>query len=216
MQYWEILLRDRFRFKHAPDAVGDGTVVAKFFPRLLGRDPVKKMLERVSCQLPDSRVRVSAAQFTRAGVASRLRDLAKQGCDVKVITRFDGRLHSPTKSAQRKLGRNMVILPFDGKTPDLKSTNSIHTKMMMIDASVDGSSEKRAFVLTGSHNLDFFSLHTNDETMLIIEDRRVYEAYFDFWNRLLNEAQTSGIKLTYGDGSTEVPEKGTFEAPGSL
>jgi phosphatidylserine/phosphatidylglycerophosphate/cardiolipin synthase-like enzyme len=72
---------------------------------------------------------------------------------------------------------------------------------MLIDASVDRSSERRPYVITGSHNLDFFSLHTNDETMLIIQDRATFDSYLDFWNRIDTDARASGKTLIYGDGT---------------
>lgn len=201
MDYWGSLYRNHFRLSHYKDAVGDGPVEAKFFPRYLGRDPVVQMLDRVSCKIPGSVIRVSAADFTRLDVAARLRDRAKEGCDVKVISRFEPRMMSPGKGVGKRLGRNMIILPYLGKSLEYQAKNSIHTKLMIINASVDGSAEKRAFVLTGSHNLDFFSLHTNDETMLVIEDQKTFDQYLDFWNRINADAHAAGFLLTYGDGS---------------
>jgi hypothetical protein len=195
--YWDSLFEDHTRFKHFPSAMGDGPVRARFFPRLLGRDPVKDLLERVTCQIPGSIVRVAAADFTRAGVADRLRALSNAGCDVKAITRFDPQLFSPSAAVGDRLGPLLMVLPYRGKSLATQSINSIHTKLMLVHASIDGSKLKIPYVLTGSHNLDFFSLRTNDETLLEIQDQKVFDTYLQFWNRIDSDARTSGITLVF-------------------
>lgn len=196
--YWENLFRDHTRLGHFEDAIGDGPVRAKYFPRLFGPDPIMQMLKRVSCEPAGSMIRVVAADFTRTDVAARLGELARQGCDVKVLSRFDPKAFSPAATVGHKLGRNLIVLPYEGKSLATRSENSIHAKMMIIDAAVDGSSEKIPLVLTGSHNLDFFSLHTNDETLLEIQDQRVFDRYLKFWNDILDQARAANVTLVYG------------------
>jgi len=199
LDYWQQQNRDKTHYLDThKDAVGDGSVVAKFFPRVIARDPVMQLLRRVSCEPAGSMIRVAEADINRLNVAARLRDLAKAGCDVKVITRIDPEMFSPTVGVVKRLGSNILILPFQGKTALDRAVNTIHTKLILIDAAIDGSTERRQMVVTGSHNLDFFSLHTNDETLLEIEDTPLYSTYLAFWNRINSEARASGMRLLTG------------------
>jgi hypothetical protein len=198
LDYWQMQNRDRTHIRPHGDIKGDGPVTARFFPRIIDRDPVMKALRRVSCEPVGSMIRVAEADFNRLNVAASLRDLAKQGCDVKVITRIDPEMFSPAVGIAKRLGPDLMILPFRGNTKEYQATNSIHTKIILIDAALDGSTERRPLVITGSHNLDFFSLHTNDETLLEIEDAAVFDAYLGFWNRLDESARTSGLSLLFG------------------
>jgi phosphatidylserine/phosphatidylglycerophosphate/cardiolipin synthase-like enzyme len=198
ISYWQSLKHDRTRLTPHKDAKGDGLVIAKFFPRLVAPDPIMQVLKRISCELKGSMIRVAEADFNRLNVAARLRDLVRQGCDVKVITRLEPILFSPAVGLAKRLGSNLMILPFQGKEKEYQLVNSIHVKMILIDAGVDGSRERRQLVLTGSHNLDFFSRYTNDETLLILEDANLYSDYLGFWNRLDTTARTSGLHLLFG------------------
>ena len=198
LDYWHSLKNDRTRLTPHKRAIGDGPAVAQFFPRLISPDPVLKILKRVSCELSGSTIRLAEADFNRLTIAARLRDLAKQGCDVKVITRIEPEMFSPAAGVAKRLGSDLMILPFHGKEKAYQAVNSLHTKLILINASVDGSSARREIVLTGSHNLDFFSLRTNDETLLILEDAAIYADYLGFWNRLNAEARNSDMQLLFG------------------
>lgn len=198
LSYWGSQNRDHTRLTPWKDAIGTGPVVAKFFPRIINKDPVLQMLRRVSCGIPGPTIRIAEANFNRVKIADRLRKLAQQGCDVKVITKIEPKMFSPTLSVVKRLGSNIMIMPYQGKTPEYQLKNSIHLKIIAIDAAVDHSPVRRQFVLTGSHNLDFFSLHTNDETVLILEDTPAYLKYFEFWNRLNFSARNSGLHLLEG------------------
>jgi len=162
---------------------------------LIGSDPVLKLLKRVSCQIPGSMVRVSEASFTRKDIAKELQRLSGEGCDVKVIARLDQRVHSPSKGVIKALGADMKILPFKGKLESEKLANTIHTKLMLIDASIDGSPERIPVVLTGSHNLDLFSLKTNDEVLMEVHDRAIFQRYLQFWNQILADAESANIQF---------------------
>ncbi|PIS11309.1 MAG: hypothetical protein COT73_04700, partial [Bdellovibrio sp. CG10_big_fil_rev_8_21_14_0_10_47_8] len=195
MQYWKSLLKDDTKLTAFKTLVDRNHVKVYFFPRLIGSDPVLKLLKRVSCQIPGSMVRVSEASFTRKDIAKELQRLSGEGCDVKVIARLDQRVHSPSKGVIKALGADMKILPFKGKLESEKLANTIHTKLMLIDASIDGSPERIPVVLTGSHNLDLFSLKTNDEVLMEVHDRAIFQRYLQFWNQILADAESANIQF---------------------
>lgn len=199
LAYWENLKRNHVRIVPFHDAVGDGNVVAKFFPRIITGDPVMQALKRVNCSLPNSHILVSEADINRLNFASLLRRLSDAGCDVKVITRLDPEMLSPIVGIPKRLGSHLMMIPFLEKNGDIALRNTIHTKLILIDASIDGSKEKRTLILTGSDNMDFFSLHTNDETILEIEDGALFNSYVKFWNRLRSDIINDHVKYFYGD-----------------
>ena len=71
--------------------------------------------------------------------------------------------------------------------------NSIHTKMILIDAAMEGSDERVQIVLTGSQNLDIYSLKTNDECQMEIRDPQIYSQYLGFWEKILQDAKNAGL-----------------------
>jgi hypothetical protein len=207
LDYWQMLYRDHTRLTPHKDIRGSGPVHASFFPRIVNKDPVMKLLRRVSCEIPGSNIRVAEADFNRLNVASRLQELKKQGCDVKVITRLEPAMFSPAVGVATRLGSSVLILPYRSKNPEYRSVNSVHTKMILIDAALDDSDERRQVVATGSHNLDFFSLRTNDETLLEVEDKAVYDQYIRFWSRLNEDARTSDLNLLEGNDRSDAIDK---------
>jgi phosphatidylserine/phosphatidylglycerophosphate/cardiolipin synthase-like enzyme len=126
-------------------------------------------------------------------VAREIKRLADEGCRVQVIVRVDPPQHSPSKKVRQYLASHLLVLPYRGKLPAEQSVNSIHTKIILIDASIDNSAAKVPVVLTGSHNLDPFSLRANDETLLEIRDRDVFNSYMGFLDRLVSDFRASGL-----------------------
>ncbi|MES3036478.1 MAG: phospholipase D-like domain-containing protein, partial [Bdellovibrionota bacterium] len=57
LKYWSKLQDDRFRINIKNSAPGDEMVSAYFFPVLIGRDPVLKVLKKTECHLPGSKIR---------------------------------------------------------------------------------------------------------------------------------------------------------------
>lgn len=171
-----------------------GDLQVQFFPQLFGKDPVVKLLEGISCHLPNSKIRIAQSVFTRGNVAERLRDLEKQGCDLKVIVRTDEKQSSPGKEILKELSaESLIILPFDREAGEDGVTNSIHAKIILIDAALKGQNERLKLVLTGSHNLDLFSLRANDEVLLYIKDSKIFDQYESFWNKILDDARASRL-----------------------
>lgn len=198
MHYWEKLKNDNTVLKKSFPTLtsADAKVKAYFFPRLIsGSDPVEELLKKVNCRLPNSRIRGAQSAFTRASVAKQMRRLIDEGCAVDIISRVDPVQRSPGRKVQEYLGNNIYVLPYRGERPEEQHTNSIHTKIVLIDASIDNSPEKIPVVLTGSHNIDFWSLRGNDEVLLEVRDRALYEQYSDFIDRIVGDAHTGNVEF---------------------
>lgn len=199
MGYWAKLKDDRtvlLRRSYRTIETEQGLLKSYFFPRLVSKDPVKELLKKVNCRLPGSSIMASQSAFTRGGVAREMARLRAEGCDLKVIVRADPVQHSPGSKVIRAIAdEDLLMLPYRGHGEGEQSENSIHTKIVMINASIDGSPEKIPVVLTGSHNLDLFSLRTNDETLIEIRDANVYNAYAAFLERIISDARAAGILI---------------------
>jgi phosphatidylserine/phosphatidylglycerophosphate/cardiolipin synthase-like enzyme len=158
-------------------------------------DPVLDLLNRVTCQIPGSKVRVLQSRFTnsRSKIAQRLVQLAHDGCDVSVITRNEPDMDSPGTKIRKILGGLMGVLKY--RLPNGDGLSSIHSKLVLIDASVDNSTAKEKIVLAGSHNLNGSSLTRNDELLAQIEDTEIYAKYFNFWNRVHSDAVAADMFL---------------------
>ncbi|WP_310712610.1 phospholipase D-like domain-containing protein [Nonomuraea sp. 3-1Str] len=59
----------------------------------------------------------------------------------------------------------------------------VHSKYLLVEGSFDGDRDAR-WVFTGSHNYNETSLRRNDETLLRLNDRRVYRQYVDNFKRM--------------------------------
>lgn len=199
LKYWGKLKEDRTVVlkKSFPNlSTDEKRLKAYFFPRLsFSKDPVASLLKKVNCKLPDSTIRAAQSSFSRAGVAEQMKRLKNEGCKVEVIARIDPKQRSPGKKVKELLGDSLVVLPYEGATPEQQAENSIHTKIVMINASIDNSAEKVPLVLTGSHNLDIFSLRGNDETLIEVRDQQIYDRYNQFLDQILSDARSAGLRL---------------------
>lgn len=198
MTYWGKLKEDKTILlkKSFPNVSTDEKrLKAYFFPRLVGKDPVLNILRKVNCKLPNSVIRAAQSAFTRGGVAEQMKKLKTEGCKVEVIARIDPRQSSPGTKVREALTDSLIVLPFRGATQEEQSVNSIHTKIVLINASIDNSLEKIPMVLTGSHNLDLFSLRTNDETLIEVRDQQIFDQYNQFLDQILLDARSAGLRL---------------------
>lgn len=199
LSYWNKLKEDQtalFKKSHPTISDDSGKLKSYFFPRLVSKDPVLSLLKKVNCKLPHSSIKASQSAFTRGGVAREMARLQEEGCELQVITRVDPVQKSPGKKVIRNLrSEDLVVLPYRGQDAKDQSENSIHTKIVLINASIDDSAEKIPVVLTGSHNLDLFSLRTNDEVLIEVRDQSVYDAYDAFLERILQDARDAGISI---------------------
>ncbi len=95
---------------------------------------------------------------------------------------------SPGTKIRETLGSNLKVLPFKTAGMEEPGPNSIHSKIVLIEASIDGSKDKKTLVMTGSHNLNLTSLRLNDEVLLKIWDPVVFADYLKYWNRMTVDA----------------------------
>lgn len=198
MTYWGKLKEDRtvlLKKSFPTISTDEKRLKAYFFPRLVSKDPVQALLRKVNCRLPNSTIRAAQSAFTRAGVAEQMKRLKNEGCKVEVIARIDPAQSSPGSKVREALTDSLVVLPYKGANPEEQSVNSIHTKIVLINASIDDSREKIPVVLTGSHNLDLFSLRGNDETLIEVRDQRIYNQYSQFLDQILFDARSAGLRL---------------------
>lgn len=198
MGYWENLKKDNtaiFEKAYETVATDEGRLKAYFFPRSFSKDPVLSVLKKVSCKLPNSTIQASQSVFSRSKVAKQMARLRSEGCKLRIITRDDPKQFSPSKKVIQHIGDDLIVLPYQGKEVDAKSENSIHTKIILINASINNSSEKIPIVMTGSHNLDFPSLRTNDEILIEIHNQRLFDLYNNFLDKIIIDAKAAGIKI---------------------
>ena len=177
---------------------GESPVRAYFFPRLIGPDPVVRMLEKVHCE-PDSVIRLAHSRFEsfRNRVARRLSELADDGCDIHIILRDEPAKRSPGSLVVDSLDEHLTVLPYAGEEA---RNNAIHTKLMLISAPYGDSRRHRHFVITGSHNLSVTSLRLNDEAMLRIDNEALFEAYLAFWEDIRDAHRAGAFSDGYHGG----------------
>lgn len=185
LKYWEALRDQNGSF---PLMIEGDSLAVFTFPNK-GYDPVLELLNKTSCQLPNSKIRILQSRFTdhRSAVAARLVELAKQGCDVKVLVRDEPDMSSPGKRISSILGSLMNVLKFHTKgAPD--RLGSVHSKIVLIDASIGNSTVRIPLVLAGSHNLNGTSLTQNDELLARIVNQSIFNQYMNFWNQTYSSA----------------------------
>lgn len=151
--------------------VTSGSTTLRFYPAPdHARNPVSGLLNDITCQVDGRRTKVWGIMWiwTAAGkpVAKKLADLAKQGCDVRMIV-------SPKqtrKSIQKALlkGGVSVRVPKGSKWP--------HSKYFVVDGhDADGAPLK--VVYAGSPNLTGTALNSNDEVGLTSTSAATVAAY---------------------------------------
>ncbi len=197
MKYWSMLQQDDSTVFENPLVLKstNSKIKAYVFPRVITEDPVIALLNRISCQLPNSIIRLAQSIFTRKAVADKLSALESQGCKVEAIVRSDSGHESPSEYVKYILKNSLTILPFRGLLPEKQTENSIHSKIILINASLDGSINKVPLVLAGSHNLNASSLYFNDEILIELSNQAVFDNYNNFFNTILNDAKSAGISF---------------------
>ncbi|TDD20849.1 phosphatidylserine/phosphatidylglycerophosphate/cardiolipin synthase family protein [Nonomuraea diastatica] len=153
-----------------------GSVRAHFFPEASG-DPIVDQLGKVSCR-GGTTIRVGMSEWDtyRVAIPQRLRDLAAQGCTVRIVygimaDEVEELLRAEPRVELRTLGDG-------GALP-----GRVHSKYLLVEGSYDGDRHAR-WVFTGSHNYNETSLRRNDEVLLRLGNRRVYEQYVANFERM--------------------------------
>ncbi len=189
--YWRGL---RNRTQKVPLVLKGDAAQIYTFPNFKN-DPVLELLKRVSCQLPGSIVRVLQSRFTdhRKKIAEQLFELAHQGCDVSVIGRHEPEHDSPGKKVKAILSGLMGVLKYE--VPDGENFSSVHSKIVLVKASIDGSATAKSVVLAGSHNLNGNSLKWNDELLAQVQSESLFKSYLDYWNGVHEDAVAADMFL---------------------
>lgn len=185
LRYWESISTDKTEFSRFKSVLSkENEIQAYFFPIFWGRDPVLDILKDVDCSIPGSSIKLAHSRFddSRVEVAKQLKLLQEQGCDLKLILRTERSVRSPGREVINILGRFIALLDYKDKNGEIISKNSIHTKMILIDAGFRGSSTRQKIILTGSQNLNYTSWKLNDEVMLMIRGNdEVFNSYEHFF-----------------------------------
>ncbi|MFC5823422.1 phospholipase D-like domain-containing protein [Nonomuraea insulae] len=155
-------------------------VRAHFFPNAT-TDPIVDYLGPVSCRRGTTiRVGMSEWDTYRIAIPQRLRDLAAQGCTVRIVY---GIMDDEVK--QLLLAEPRVELRTLGDGAALPGR--VHSKYLLIEGSYGGDRNAH-WVFTGSHNYNQTSLRRNDETLLRLGDRSVYRQYVANFERMRSVA----------------------------
>ncbi|GGP04129.1 phospholipase D-like domain-containing protein [Nonomuraea glycinis] len=148
-----------------------GSVRAHFFPKAGTADPIVEYLDKVSCKGGRTTVRVGMSEWDtyRIAIPEKLRDLAAQGCTVKVVY---GIMDDEVKQVLLSEPRvELRTLGTGGALP-----GRVHSKYLLIEGSYDGERDAH-WVFTGSHNYNLTSLRRNDEALLRLNNKTVYRQY---------------------------------------
>jgi hypothetical protein len=192
--YWEGLKRDHTYLKSSEDFYGDSGIVVHTSPRLFGKDPVVELLKRVNCSIPGSSIKAAYSDMGRQKVAEQLKKLKDQGCKINLIALYNDSLHQPGKKFLLTMDDSLAVM-HDMSAKEDNQANTLHTKVMLIDAALDNDNFKSKIVLTGSQNLDKASLRLNDETQLEIHNEDVYGIYLGLWYKIITDVKAAGIKI---------------------
>ncbi len=174
----------------------DGPYVSRFFPmRDANRrnDPTMVDLRKVDCRVGKQRTAIHVSMFFWKGVrgnyiASRLLDLAREGCRVSVI------YGAPSRQIAERLrnaARARLINLYDSRwdmNGDGVNEVRVHSKYILIKGRF-GSQKKAVRVLTGSQNWVAGSLSRGDETTLNIARVKAYKQYIAHWNRVKSHSR---------------------------
>ncbi|WP_406311388.1 phospholipase D-like domain-containing protein [Streptosporangium sp. NBC_01639] len=157
-----------------------GSVRAYFFPRAgtdASTDTIVESLDKVSCRGGTTlRVGMSEWDTYRIAVPERLRDLAAQGCSVKIVY---GIMDDEVKKVLLAEPRIELRTLGDGSA----LPGRIHSKYLLVEGSYDGDRNAH-WVFTGSHNYIETSLRRNDEVLLRLNNKAVYRQYVENFDRM--------------------------------
>jgi len=159
------------------------------------KDPVADEIRQIIDLMPlggaHTKIRFAHSYWDREAVIQGLMLASWLGADVKVLTGDPvvlGVSYTAYAAYQLKAGFiDVRYLPTNAPRD-----GDMHHKYFLVDATYDirGDSRIRKLVFTGSHNLHYDSLEADDEVMVRIENRSVYNAYLDDWNRLWADARS--------------------------
>jgi len=176
--------RDVVQLDYYRASAGNFPTRAYFFPRPSG-DTAVSVIDNVSCA-DSGRIRVAMAFFTNARleVARALARRQRAGCSVEAVIGDDTiRVGRTVLRTLRDAGVRVTLYPRRA------GTWGLHSKYLLIDARYNGSTAARRLVFTGSHNWTGAALRENDETMLRVDDRGVFDAFLADWVHVRDAAR---------------------------
>lgn len=178
--YWDDLSGQRMRPEYYHAENGATGTKAYFFPRAGDtrvKDPESDTIhniltEGVECA-GGTEIRIAMGLWTQARgyLVEDLAELHRRGCDVRVVVDSHGSTRALQEHLRSALPDRRVLI-----------ARGVHSKYLLIAGRYNGS--ERFLVWTGSHNYTGPALRRNDETLLRIDDRAVYEAYRGNWQRI--------------------------------
>lgn len=167
-----------------------------------------QVFESISCK-KGGKIYLAHSRFTDARIkaAEMLKNLSDSGCDVKVFLKNDIATDSinlplgikipvikdsPGEKVKSVLGELLTVFPYEepinGKPwqeGDPKR-NALHSQIMLIEIPGENDiSVKKVFI--GTHNFDGPSLNLNNELLLEIQDKELFDQYMDSFLRLEND-----------------------------
>ncbi len=177
--YWRDLDAERRDLSYYHSENGDTGTKAYFFPRASqggdpdpDRDTIHNILaDNVECG-NNSEVLVMMAFWSQARgyLVEDLARLRGRGCDVRVIVSRDASTDALQRHLRDALPDNKIHL-----------VDGVHSKYLLVKADYLG--ERKHLVWTGSHNYTGPALRENDETLLKIDDRAIFDAFRANWQR---------------------------------
>ncbi|MCB9568827.1 MAG: hypothetical protein H6710_16695 [Myxococcales bacterium] len=182
-EYWDDLHAQKTDLNYYTSANGDTDTKVYFYPRASG-DTIVSVLGNVECT--PGTIRVAMAFFTdaRVAIAAKLVELKEAGCDVAVILRDEDGYPGDDVLATLKAGKVGVTL-----YPEGPNAEGLHSKYLLIHSRYAGVDDRRV-LWTGSHNYTGTALHSNDETLLRIEDGAIFDAFVADWIEMKSLAGT--------------------------
>lgn len=148
------------------------------FPRKKG-DTILSVLNKTYSK--GTKIRIAMAYWTssRSAIITRLKQMQSRGADVKILIRVDS-----NATYQTFLGRYLRCSGINYNIVQSGYPGALHSKYLLIDGRYYG--RKRQMVFTGSHNYTYPSLRQNDEVLLKVSDRNVYDKYLKNWEEMNN------------------------------
>lgn len=176
--------RDVVQLDYYRVSAGNFPTRAYFFPRASG-DTAVSVIDNVSCA-DSGRIRVAMAFFTNARleVARALARRQRAGCSVEAVIGDDSiRIGRTVLRTMRDAGVRVTLYPRRA------GEWGLHSKYLIIEARYNGSAGTRRLVFAGSHNWTGSALRENDETMLRVDDRGVFDAFMADWVHVRDAAR---------------------------
>ncbi len=183
--YWNDLQRQMRDPDYYHSEAGSTGARAYFFPRSDG-DTILGVLTSTDCTA-GAHLRLAIPYWTsaRLEIATRLGEMFRAGCEVEVVAGNDDGNPAPEVAAAFSAAGVPVTLYAVGP-----AGQGVHSKYLLIEGRYFERDDQH-LVWTGSHNFSGPSLTSNDEVLLKVDDRALYDAFVADWTRIREMAAAS-------------------------